>query len=389
MTLADFVTSIITSIITSMKPSTLARLDTFLRPLLTRLPPALVVRLYSRSRGRFIASFSHRPPAAAFAPEELSRTLWELEFRAPILNAAGMFKNGGGAEVVWRQGAGAFLAGTTTDRPRRGNRRHGVDHPFAPYPRSHAASNWLGLPNPGHREVARRLAEIPRRPGFPLGASVASSAEDGESPEERLEVLIRGMTLYAEAGVDFLEINESCPNTDEDPEELGELRDRLAHVRDKVLSRRTRRLPVMVKFSCDTRLQDVPDLVGLLVEPGFDGVNFGNTSTAYDAFRPSIALADRPLYDDFSSRFGGGLSGRPLKDRSLALASAAVEEIRKLAPEREFHVVRTGGIENAADLHRSAAAGIALNQWYTGYFEAFAHHGHAVYRKLYEELREG
>jgi hypothetical protein len=50
-------------------------------------------------------------------------------------------------EVAARQGAGGWLAGSTTARPRAGN----AGTPFVPYPRSGAASNWLGLPNPGHR----------------------------------------------------------------------------------------------------------------------------------------------------------------------------------------------------------------------------------------------
>ena len=84
--------------------------------------------------------------------------------------------------------------------------------------------------------------------------------------------------------------------------------------------------------------------------------------------------------------FGGGLSGRPLKQASLRLAAGAAEHLRRQPPGREFHVVRTGGIETAQDLGRSAAAGVALNQWYTGYFEAFARDGHRLYRRLYREI---
>ncbi len=49
-------------------------------------------------------------------------------------------------------------------------------------------------------------------------------------------------------------------------------------------------------------------------------------------------------------------------------------------------MVRTGGVESAADLRRSEDAGVALQQWYSGYFEAFARWGHAVYRELYRDL---
>jgi len=77
-----------------------------------------------------------------------------------------------------------------------------------------------------------------------------------------------------------------------------------------------------------------------------------------------------------------------VKGASLALARAAVERVREIGPERELHVVRTGGIETAGDLAESARAGVALDGWYTGYFEAFAAHGHRLYARVYRELEE-
>ena len=375
-----------------MNPELLAGFEARLRPLLTRLPPRLAVRVYSAGRRRFVDAFGRRPPAARWAPEGLERTLWGLRFRSPIANAAGMFKNGEGYEVVARQGAGFYLAGTTTHRPRRGNRRRGVALPFAPYPRSGAASNWLGLPNVGHREVARRLEGLRRRPGCPVAASAAVCPDPAVAAEDKLEQLVAGLERYRAAGVDLLEINESCPNTADDPGGFEQMRARLSYVAEHFLTRRLegrqRVLPVVVKLSCDTAPDDVAPVVASLIELGFDGVNFGNTSTAYARHRKRIARAERGLYDDFTRAFGGGVSGRPLKDDSLRLVTAATAHLERHPPGREFHVVRTGGIEDAADVRASLAAGASLCQWYSGYFEAFARHGHRVYLRLYEELAE-
>ena len=41
-------------------------------------------------------------------------------------------------------------------------------------------------------------------------------------------------------------------------------------------------------------------------------------------------------------------------------------------------------IETLKDIQESEKAGISLNQWYTGYFENFAKHGHDVYDKLFD-----
>lgn len=367
-----------------MKSHTLARLEAGWRPLAVRLPPWLALGAYSQGRRVFLGRFARQPPKHAFEPEGLQRQLWGLEFRAPLFNAAGMFKNGDGYGVTRGQGAGAYLAGTTTHTPRSGNCRRGITQPFAPYPTSGGASNWLGLPNQGHRRVAARLARLDKQPGFPIGASLATDTTGSE--EQRLRELVRGLGLYQEAGVDFLEVNESCPNTEDGEQGMAALEHRLTVIAETFLERRTRPLPVIVKLSCDTEVAQVPALVDALLERGFDGVNFGNTSTAYTTHREAIQPAERRLFDTFTKNFGGGVSGRPLKHDSLALATAAVDHVRQRDPGHEFHVLRTGGVEDAEDVRKSLDAGVALCQWYTAYFEAFGRHGHDLYKELYGHL---
>ncbi len=365
----------------------LARWDEVLRPLLVRLPPRLPVQLYSAGRSRFLAATVRRPPPPHEPAPELRRELWGLTFRSPLGNAAGMFKNGEGYSLSAAQGAGWYLAGTTTSRPRRGNRRGWITHPFTPYPRSGAASNWLGLPNRGDAVVAKRLGKIVRVAGCPVGASVAAAPElEGD---EALEALVTGMGHHARAGVDFLEVNESCPNTEEGSGPKGDLHRRLGFLKRGFLECRQprpetgRTVPVILKLSLDTRPEQVDELVAMLIELGFDGVNFGNTSIDYPRWRTSIAPTERRLYDYFTGRFGGGVSGRPLKTLSLDLARRAA---RASSGAGAFHVLRTGGVESSADVVESEAAGVALVGWYTGYFAAFGRDGHDLYRRIYEGI---
>lgn len=365
-----------------------------LRPLARWLPRDLAIRLYSLGRRQFLGHFAASPPtfeadgeAVADATDAvLGRRLWDIDFRLPVCNAAGMFKNGEAYDVVAAQGAGAYLAGTTTQLPRPGNRKHGVFQPFAPYPRSGAASNWLGLPNLGHRHVAAHLATLPRQAGFPVGASLSLDPSPQLDEPERLRGLIEGLHLYREAAVDFLEVNESCPNTEDDHSGgLAALRRRLRAVSDDFLGQ-TSQPPVVVKLSCDTRPEDVDGLVEMLLELGFDGINLGNTSVAYERHRPALSPVEQPLFDRFSRRFGGGLSGRPLKEDSLRLCQRAVQRVVALGAEEDFLVWRTGGIEGPDDVRRSLDVGVSLCQWYTGYFERFAQHGHRLYQHLAADL---
>lgn len=366
-----------------MKASTLSRWERKLRPLLTILPPPTAISKYSSGRLNFLARLKKEIPNETYLPpEQLARELWGIHFRSPIMNAAGMFKNGEGYEMVAKQGAGAYLGGTGTWNPRTGNEKDGIHLPFVPYPASHAASNWLGLPNEGDEINSRRAEHFERIADTPIGWSIMGSPDF--QGEEKLRYLVKSMRAYERSGVYFMEINESCPNTSHGKPQDDDLSHRLQYIHKNFLERRTRRVPVIVKFSNDTQIAQLPALLDLLFQLKYDGVNFGNTSTAYAQRRVNIHQRERKLYDYFTKNFGGGVSGKPLRESSLELAARAVEYVRAGPPSHEFHVLRTGGIETWEDIQQSERAGISLNQWYTGYFEHFARHGHDVYKKLFE-----
>jgi dihydroorotate dehydrogenase len=316
-------------------------------------------------------------------PPEMSVSAWGLQFRMGLWNAAGMFKSGKGYELAVRQGAGAFVAGTTTSRPRAGNVRSGIRWPAASYARSSSASNWMGLPNPGHEAVARRMHDTERHPGCPLGASV--TAEPGLDPDLAISELVQGMQLYAQAGVDYLEVNESCPNTAHH-EVSHDLYERLSRISEGFLRRRQSPLPVVVKFSVDTDPLQIPELLTMLIDLGFDGIILGNTSTNYRKHESALDPRDRALYTYFSQTFGGGVSGAAVRQDAQDLARIAQEALHTMKPSHEFHVIRCGGIATAADVLASQADGIQLHQWYTGYYEAFASYGHDLYVAMAKQV---
>ena len=367
-----------------MKATTLANWESKLRPILTRLPSQTVVSKYSSGRLDFLAKLKQDIPDETFIPpENLSRELWGLRFRAPIMNSAGMFKNGECYKMVTRQGAGAYLGGTGTWNAREGNKKEGIYLPFVPYPNSHSASNWLGLPNDGDKVNYQRAAQLEIIADCPIGWSVMGSPD--LQGEEKLRYLVKGMNLYEQAGVDFLEINESCPNTAHGRPQDDDLANRLRYIKENFLKQRQRRFPVIVKFSNDTEIEQLPALLDILFELGFDGVNFGNTSIDYIKRRELIDPSERRLFDFYTQTFGGGVSGRPLRESSLELASRAVEYLNQGRPSQEFHVTRTGGIETWEDIQKSLDAGISLCEWYTGYFENFSREGHDVYKELFSD----
>ena len=347
----------------------------------------LASRIFSAGRTRFSTAYANERPLP-IAIDHPGVNAWGLHLRLPLWNAAGMFKKGEAYEVVSAQGAGAYVAGTTTSRPRAGNTSDGIQWPAVVYARSRAASNWMGLPNEGHDVVAERLSQLQRHQGCPIGASV--SAEPGLEEESALPELVVGLFAYDRAGVDYIELNESCPNVPSaghGPSLSDDLIRRLEYVSREFLSTRKRSLPVVVKFSVDTNPEQLEELLDRLVQLQFDGVILGNTSIRYDEMRNALHPADHKLYDRFVDAFGGGLSGEILKTDSLALSSRAVKIIEELKPEHEFHVIRCGGVSSADDLKESLDHGVILNQWYAGYFESFAANGHRLYEVVASQLR--
>ncbi len=348
------------------------------------LPFPLVLALHSWGRPLLWKHLSRHVPAVPFdPPPHAERRYWGLRFRCPVFNAAGLFKYGEGYELAYRQGAGAYLLGTITALSRRGRTAFGIRHPFMSFPRTRAALNVLGLPNAGHRAAAAWIRTLPRYTAFPLGISVALDPE--LNPSEALQLLLEGLRLYSDAGADFIEINESCPNIPHDPS-WHALQHRLRWIADHFLVHRSRPLPVLVKVSVDTPAESLLRLLELLLELGYDGMTIGNTSTAYEALMPAFASSELRHYAAFWRRLGGGVSGAPLAKRRQQLLQLAAQWLAQHRRDREFHLLAVGGIMSPTDLQEALATGASLVQWYTGYIHALAHYGDDVYRWMCSSL---
>ena len=143
--------------------------------------------------------------------------------------------------------------------------------------------------------------------------------------------------------------------------------------------------------------------VAFLFELGVDGLVALNTQKDYEAF--SLPEADRQLLTHYTAKYGGGLSGPPMLERSTAQAAAAQRAVRarggrsnehasctctcipscpfacawrptwqvdELRLGGKFTVVHVGGIESAADVQASRQTGCELRQWYTGLMHGLA-----------------
>lgn len=343
------------------------------------LPKSQQVKLISYGRQKFMQQFVQYLRFDEYIPAESQACeLWGINFRSALANAAGMFKNGEGYDVVAKLGAGAYLGGTSTFNPRLGNNKSGIKLPFVSLHHSKAAVNWLGLPNLGDELLAKQPITKRKIVGCPIGWSVMRSPDFAES--DGVSKLIESLWHYHNnPQIDFIEINESCPNI-----KLGVagIIPRLRRIANEFLSKRQRKLPIIVKLSNDLDLRNLAEMMEELIRLGYDGINLGNTSIEYSFILPQLEPRDRELFNYFTASFGGGVSGAPLKQKSLDLCAEAANQLQRLQANHEFHIIRSGGIENAQDLLASKQHGVSFNQWYTGFFNAYAENGSAVYRSL-------
>ncbi len=366
-----------------MNPQTLSKLYDACNPILKHLPTKLQIKISSSGRQKFMAEFvTFRDFAPVVPSADLAVEMWGIKFRSPISNAAGMFKNGEGYNVVAQLGAGSYLGGTSTTNMRIGNEKNGVRLPFINLPQSQLAINWLGLPNLGDAVLANQSLTIRKTPDCPIGWSVMRSPDFDEATG--LSKLIYSLWLYHNhPQIDYLEINESCPNVSQSG---GSIIARLAKIGEEFIAKRKRHLPVVVKISNDISADSLRAILSTLIKYKFDGINLGNTSTNYPYIQEFVTSNESAMFDYFTSNFGGGVSGNILKERSLELCSIAAEYIELNKPDYEFHIIRSGGIDCAEDIINSRHHGVSFNQWYTGFFNQYHNYGSKIYNHLYNNL---
>jgi dihydroorotate dehydrogenase len=154
---------------------------------------------------------------------------------------------------------------------------------------------------------------------------------------------------------DYAVVNVSSPNTPglRDLQEEGQLRR---------LVERLRRLPacppLLVKIAPDLEDDAIDSIARLAYEEGLAGVIAVNTS------RDRLGLEGRVLAQTGRTlaEEEGGLSGRPLRDRALAV----LRRLRATAGPA-LPLIGVGGIDSAEAAWERIAAGASLVQLYTGW----------------------
>ncbi|HSP40302.1 MAG TPA: dihydroorotate dehydrogenase (quinone), partial [Gillisia sp.] len=164
----------------------------------------------------------------------------------------------------------------------------------------------------------------------------------------------------------YFVVNVSSPNTPN----LRELQDKepLMHLLQTLQNRNKEKAtpkPILLKIAPDLTDSQLLDIIDIISQTKIAGVIATNTTIS----REGLTSDDR--------NETGGLSGKPLKERST-------EVIRFLSEKsgKAFPIIGVGGIHSAEDALEKLRAGASLVQLYTG----FIYEGPALIKEINEMI---
>jgi dihydroorotate dehydrogenase len=340
-----------------------------LRPLLFALDPE-TAHVLTMSALRMLARVPFVAPMmrARLLPRDpiLAVDAFGLRFPHPVGLAAGLDKNAEAIDGFAAFGFGFVEVGTVTAEAQPGN-----PHPrLFRLPADRAIVNRMGFNNHGAAAASERIRRITRRHMI-IGINIGKTKR--VENEAALDDYANSAACVAPLA-DYVTVNVSSPNTPglRDLQTISALRPLLVRVRSVLDSADAkRRIPLLLKIAPDLSDEDIDAIGDLAIELQLDGIIATNTTIT----RANLS-SDATVIAGYGQ---GGLSGAPLKNRSLAV----LRRLRVRVGNR-VTLVAAGGIESAEDAWERICAGATLIQIYT----ALVYEGPLLARRIALGLAE-
>lgn len=270
-----------------------------------------------------------------------------LTFKNAVGLAAGLDKNGECIGAFGKMGFGFVEVGTVTPRPQPGNdkprlfRLLDVD----------GIINRFGFNNLGVDALVENVknTDYDGLIGINIGKNKDTPLEDGVKDYQ-----ICMDKVYAHA--DYIAINISSPNTPglrnlQYGDHLEELLSTLKHQQTRLADQHGRYVPIALKIAPDMTDDELSQVASSLLRHEMDGVIATNTTL------------DRSLVEDLKhGTETGGLSGRPLHQRSTEVIRALSGHLQNAIP-----IIGVGGVDSLVSAREKMAAGASLVQIYSGF----------------------
>jgi len=273
--------------------------------------------------------------------------LMGIDFPNCIGLAAGLDKNGRHVAALGKLGMGFIEVGTVTPLAQSGNPRPRLFRLVRP----HAIINRMGFNNDGIDALITHIKASRAQYDGIIGINIGKNKD---TPNEcAIDDYIIGLEK-AYPHTDYITLNISSPNT----KGLRDLQQRDA-VQSLLLALKARQIalskhhgykPLVIKISPDLSDEAMHEFAEICLALEVDGVIATNTTID----KSSVA-------NDSHGQQTGGLSGRPLTDKST-------HTIRCLAAAfgNRIPIIGVGGIMNSQDAIDKLQAGASLLQIYSG-----------------------
>ncbi len=285
-----------------------------------------------------------------------------LNFESVFGLAAGFDKNAHAVKALGDLGFSHVEIGTVTAIAQSGNEKPRLFRLIE----DRALINRMGFNNDGAQVVARRLAKTRLRYGNKLpiiGVNIGKSRV--VEVEDAVDDYRESAKLLAPLA-DYLAVNVSSPNTPglRSLQTVKALQPILEAVVEQAAGK-----PVLVKIAPDLEDKEIVAVAKLVKKLNLAGVIATNTTISRDGLKESAA--------EVAAKGAGGLSGAPLKGRSLQVLSL----LRKTL-DNEFTIISVGGVETADEVLERVSNGATLVQGYSG----FIYEGPLWARKIKKEI---
>lgn len=276
----------------------------------------------------------------------LEREFFGLKFPSPVGLAAGFDKDAKLFDELSNFGFGFIEIGTLTPKPQMGNPKKRLFRLKV----DSGLINRMGFNNGGADAAVPRLKN--RKTKIIIGGNIGKNTST-DNDNAKADYIYNFKVLHDV--VDYFVVNVSCPNIGniqklQNKDFLVDLLNDLKEINQTY----SRPKPILLKIAPDLNTIQLDEVVEIVAETKIDGVIASNTST----IRDGLKTPEKKL-----NKIGnGGLSGKPVADRSNKVIKYLSEKSNK-----SFPIIGVGGIHSEQDALDKLNAGASLVQVYTGF----------------------
>ena len=276
----------------------------------------------------------------------------------PIGIAAGFDKNAEVYNPLFKLGFGFVEVGTITPLKQYGNPKPRVFRLIE----DQALINRLGFNNLGSENVSSRIRAS--SPEGLLGVNIGPNKDT----KDRLSDYLIGLRTFHNIA-DYITVNISSPNTEKLRNFHDEIKfDELMNAIEKEKIKLKSKIPIVVKISPDILDNQINKMSEILLKYKVSAIIVSNTTEG-----------NRENLQNISKHQKGGLSGKPLEDKSSKLINKFFNLLKG-----NIVIIGVGGVDSGKSAYEKFLAGANYVQLYTG----MVFQGPNIVGKIKKELKE-